>query len=441
MIDRQLQSLKDTPVPPAREDAKARAMAAAMAAYAAAPDAEPVRSGSRPFAIRHGYKIAASLAALAVIGPMVALLRAPEPVAVRDQSAAKTKMQTSPVAKQAAESKVAPPVVLVVPDAQQSAQRRVAQAARGAADSATSHQSVSPPAAQAAAPPAATPAPATPPPAGVPPPAKLAAPSQQAMRAAPAAKAAQAECPTGRVCATVEATVRKREATDANAQVKSAMFASLSLAFEAGRLPERGAIDPLSLINAFDYPLLGFEGIPLTIVSVPWSKVRPIVSWTEGILDQTAEVVFTVSCDRETVRGLHRDVHLRPRGVAGYSAVGEETKDTPALHRVVGIFAVDHIGAGCRPGLKPPPGSKKFSAVLSFDAVSAAVPLAAAQIDVRFVIAVARFADLLRGTAENAAAFGYGETITLAEGAKGDDPSGERAAFIAVMRKAQALTR
>lgn len=67
--------------------------------------------------------------------------------------------------------------------------------------------------------------------------------------------------------------------------------------------------------------------------------------------------------------------------------------------------------------------------------------LAAAPIDVRFAIAVARFADLLTGVADNPATFGYDETIALAEGARGPDPSGERTAFVALMRKAQALRR
>ncbi|MBX9924840.1 MAG: von Willebrand factor type A domain-containing protein [Hyphomicrobiaceae bacterium] len=62
--------------------------------------------------------------------------------------------------------------------------------------------------------------------------------------------------------------------------------------------------------------------------------------------------------------------------------------------------------------------------------------LDAAPVDVRFSVAVAAFGQLLRGS-PLIGSYGYGDVITLAQGAKGADPFGYRAEFINLARLAK----
>ena len=63
----------------------------------------------------------------------------------------------------------------------------------------------------------------------------------------------------------------------------------------------------------------------------------------------------------------------------------------------------------------------------------------AAPRDVRFAIAVAGFGQLLRG-GRYTGDFGYGDVISLAQGARGDDPFGYRNEFVGLVRLAQSLS-
>ena len=60
--------------------------------------------------------------------------------------------------------------------------------------------------------------------------------------------------------------------------------------------------------------------------------------------------------------------------------------------------------------------------------------------EARFAAAVAGFGELLRG-GDHQGAWGWDEALTLAEGARGDDPFGYRAEFIDLLRLARSLDR
>ena len=62
----------------------------------------------------------------------------------------------------------------------------------------------------------------------------------------------------------------------------------------------------------------------------------------------------------------------------------------------------------------------------------------AAPRDVRFAVAVAGFGQLLRG-GRYTGDYGYGDVISLAQGARGDDPFGYRNEFVGLVRLAQSL--
>jgi Ca-activated chloride channel family protein len=70
---------------------------------------------------------------------------------------------------------------------------------------------------------------------------------------------------------------------------------------------------------------------------------------------------------------------------------------------------------------------------------SAVTPLARASDDARFAASVAAFGMLLRGS-EHRGAASYADTIALAESALGRDAQGYRAEFVALVRRAQALS-
>ena len=57
----------------------------------------------------------------------------------------------------------------------------------------------------------------------------------------------------------------------------------------------------------------------------------------------------------------------------------------------------------------------------------------------RWAVAVAGFGERLRGSPHLAAGYGLKDVAALAAGAKGDDPFGERAEFIALIPKAEAV--
>ena len=57
----------------------------------------------------------------------------------------------------------------------------------------------------------------------------------------------------------------------------------------------------------------------------------------------------------------------------------------------------------------------------------------------RWALAVAAFGQKLRGDPWMAAGFGWDEILELAQGARGEDPYGERAEFVQMIRAAQGL--
>jgi Ca-activated chloride channel family protein len=71
-------------------------------------------------------------------------------------------------------------------------------------------------------------------------------------------------------------------------------------------------------------------------------------------------------------------------------------------------------------------------------AASARTSLEAVPDDQRFAIAVAAFAQHLRGE-QQLADFSYGDIAKLADGARGADPEGYRAEFVKMVRMAESL--
>lgn len=415
MIDRRLQSLKDVPVPPASADAKARALEAALKAYATQPPvgAEP-RTGPRPFVLRHGYKIAASLAALAVIGPMLALWRAPPathdeaakskpsapPMAVsREARPFSSPPAASPGAAPGAITEATPPVVARAPfgPAQQAAE----SAARRSQADAAAPEPAQPRALAAPPPPAPSAAPVTSAPAM-----KPAAP--QAMRSAKASRP-----PPAPALATLAATI------------------------DAGRLPAPADVDPAALVNAVDYPSArATPPAPVSIVPAPWSGAPIAFATAARPAASDPALRLDVQCgDRpwQPARSL-----LTPAERPAESAAASARR--PAAAPIVGLFQPGDAATGCSASVlaRAWAGDTPSADAVRIQSFAA---LADASDDVRFAVSLLRFVDLLRGSAENATAFGFDATIALAEGARGPDPSDDRAALVALMRKAATLKK
>jgi Ca-activated chloride channel family protein len=189
-------------------------------------------------------------------------------------------------------------------------------------------------------------------------------------------------------------------------------------------------------------------------------------------VQEATSSLFTIAKD------VKLQVEFNPATVSEYRLVGYETRalrredfnndaidagDVGAGHTVTAIYEISPAGSAAQSVDEPRYGEnkpkkaatgardeygflkiryklpdEKESRLMSEPiAVRTRGQSAAVTRDVAFSTAVAGFAQLLRGGA-NTGSLGYEDVIRQAQGAKGEDPSGYRAEFIELARKAQA---
>ncbi|MEM9426615.1 MAG: von Willebrand factor type A domain-containing protein, partial [Pseudomonadota bacterium] len=186
------------------------------------------------------------------------------------------------------------------------------------------------------------------------------------------------------------------------------------------------------------------------------------------LVDQLTGALFPIANDVKI------QVEFNPAAIAEYRLIGYETRalnredfnndrvdagDIGAGHRVTAIYEVTPVGSDA---IRNGPLRYADAPVAVGDAselgflklrykepgettsvlVEAPIPVTetAASDDVRFSIAMAGFGELLRG-GTYLGAWGWGDAIGLATGARGDDPFGYRAEAVTLMRLAEALER
>jgi Ca-activated chloride channel family protein len=190
------------------------------------------------------------------------------------------------------------------------------------------------------------------------------------------------------------------------------------------------------------------------------------------LVQEATSSLFTIAKD------VKLQVEFNPATVSEYRLVGYETRalrredfnndaidagDVGAGHTVTAIYEISPAGSAAQSVDEPRYGEnkpkkaatgardeygflkiryklpdEKESRLMSEPiAVRTRGQSAAVTRDVAFSTAVAGFAQLLRGGA-NTGSLGYEDVIRQAQGAKGEDPSGYRAEFIELARKAQA---
>jgi Ca-activated chloride channel family protein len=195
------------------------------------------------------------------------------------------------------------------------------------------------------------------------------------------------------------------------------------------------------------------------------------------LVEEASSTIFPIAKDVKI------QVEWNPARVAEYRLVGYETRalkeadfnndrvdagDIGSGHTVTAIYEITPVGSNkklvddlryAKPG-NAPAGDAGNSNELGFlkmrfkqpnadvsEAVSLAITDAAnrdalsdAPADVRFSIAVAGFAELLRG-APYQSGFGFDDVLEIAAAARGDDPFGQRSEFLNLVRLAKAARR
>ncbi|MDP3552770.1 VWA domain-containing protein [Methylocystis sp.] len=190
----------------------------------------------------------------------------------------------------------------------------------------------------------------------------------------------------------------------------------------------------------------------------------------KALVEEASSTLFPIAKDVKI------QVEWNPARVSEYRLIGYETRalrredfnndkvdagDVGSGHRVTAIYEITPVGAekklvdDLRYGKKAPaaaqaraeselgflklryklPKEKASLLITQPIAESPSVESIAPQ-DVRFSIAVAAFAQLLKG-APYLGDYGYDDVIALAQGAKGDDPFGYRAEFVNLARLAK----
>ncbi|MFC0279272.1 von Willebrand factor type A domain-containing protein [Falsigemmobacter intermedius] len=183
------------------------------------------------------------------------------------------------------------------------------------------------------------------------------------------------------------------------------------------------------------------------------------------MVDQAAGALFTIAGD------VKLQVEWNPAVVAEYRLIGYETRalsrvdfaddkvdagEIGAGHQVTALYEITPVGSAAR--LSEPLRYGRESLGSSEEAgwlklrykapgetasrlIEQAVPATASEpdADARFAAAVAGFGQLLSG-GRFVDTWGYQEAVALAEGAKGEDPFGYRAAAVELMRLAAALS-
>lgn len=191
----------------------------------------------------------------------------------------------------------------------------------------------------------------------------------------------------------------------------------------------------------------------------------------KALVEEASSTLFPIAKDVKI------QVEWNPARVSEYRLIGYETRalrredfnndkvdagDVGSGHRVTAIYEITPVGAekklvdDLRYGRKTPAAAQGAESELGFLKLRYKLPkeeasrlitqpiaespsvenIAHAPQDVRFSIAVAAFAQLLKG-APYLGDYGYDDVIALAQGAKGDDPFGYRAEFVNLARLAK----
>ncbi|WP_018408302.1 vWA domain-containing protein [Methylocystis rosea] len=191
----------------------------------------------------------------------------------------------------------------------------------------------------------------------------------------------------------------------------------------------------------------------------------------KALVDEASSTLFPIAKDVKI------QVEWNPARVSEYRLIGYETRalrredfnndkvdagDVGSGHRVTAIYEITPVGAekklvdDLRYGKKTPVAAQGAESELGFLKLRYKLPkedasrlitqsiaespsaesIAHASQDVRFSVAVAAFAQLLKG-APYLGDYGYDDVIALAQSAKGDDPFGYRAEFVNLARLAK----
>ena len=191
------------------------------------------------------------------------------------------------------------------------------------------------------------------------------------------------------------------------------------------------------------------------------------------LLEEASSTLVTIAGDVKI------QVEFNPAAVSEYRLIGYETRmlaredfrndkvdagDIGAGHTVTAIYELIPAGSGGeriasrRYGADSSAPNAGFDGELAFLKIRYKLPgttastliarpvtesgafesADAAPRDVRFAVAVAAFGQLLRG-GRYTGDYGYGDVISLAQGARGDDPFGYRNEFVGLVRLAQSI--
>jgi hypothetical protein len=224
-------------------------------------------------------------------------------------------------------------------------------------------------------------------------------------------------------------------------------------AIESGSMPPRDAVQIEELINSFsyDYPQPADDralAIGADVVVCPWQPEHRLVRIAVNSRDGAANAVIArnarvhVEFNTDVVESYRLIGYERPRS-QGTNADGEEIV---AGHAVSALYEVKAIGA---PAATASSSDRMLTVKVSFVAGSGDVEqvqhtvgtavqeFADAPADLKLISAVAEFGMILRGRLPDRADFR--SVLAHAEEGRGNDRSGDRAAFIELVRKAQAL--
>ncbi|MDR1828651.1 MAG: von Willebrand factor type A domain-containing protein [Methylobacteriaceae bacterium] len=256
-------------------------------------------------------------------------------------------------------------------------------------------------------------------------------------------------------------------------EVDTASYFALRESLENHRLPPESSVRTAACVNHFsyNYPTPASADRPFkTTVSVipsPWRKdERLLLIGIRGYAPAGA-VNGATPAGAPIAEDVEVHVEFNPGMVSGYRLVGYNAR--PPAERG---FSDDAAGAGdIGPGYTV---TAMFELLPASDAIPSAVatePAAteygvvnmryklpeastatysaevvtpaeeyktfgAAPADARFAVAVASFAELVKG-GKRTGSLTFSDVLAMAEAAKGEDRSGERAGFIALVRKAQ----
>lgn len=436
-----LARLKDAPVPPARTEARSRALAAAELAFRQAPALDSLARKPQLSAWRRHAPLAASIAAVLVVAPAAFhyVSRQPAPVADPLSEVGRKAAVTYPHAAPG----IQPPANAAAPAAPVSVETKTAVApalAPAQAIAGASTRAASPQTATTDCPPGRA--------------CLVVQPGQllERSRQAPTTMTAPPEARVG-LAANAPATIqRSAKARTAPLGIGTPSYALVQSALNAGRLPAKADVRIGELVNAFAYAYPAPENslVPfrpsVTVVRSPWN-------------DATHLVHIAITKHRQSDAEVAWQVEFEPSTVASYRRVGEAARPprtgTDATgarligpgHTVTAIYEITPVAGTPDPSqlTRPQLGVLDLRSrlptedipTIALPIVAGPQPLDTVPVDVRFSIAVAGFGLLITGSAD-VASFSYDDVIALAQSAVGEDPFGQRAGFIDLVRRAKA---